>query len=88
MMEIQNKYDIGQLVKFGPFAAIITGIRLAGEPFNILYEINFFDSCDSYKIQVVYDFELKSEKTEFGFKPKTTSGEGGQDWKIIKKLKN
>jgi len=67
---INNKYQIGDLVKFGPYTAMVTGIRLTGEPMNILYEISYFNGVDAYVTMVVNDYELESEKTEFGFKSK------------------
>ena len=66
-MLIDNKYNIGDMVKFGPFMAIITGLRIAGDSLSPLYEISFFDGCDNYKMQVAYDFELETEKAKFGF---------------------
>lgn len=69
-MNIQNKYEIGQLIKFGPYMAMVTGIRLTGEPLNILYEISFFDNMEQYKTIVVNDFEIEQKETEFGFKTK------------------
>lgn len=66
-MDVQNKYEISDLVKFGPYMSMVTGIRLTGDPLNILYEISFFDGCDSYKTLVANDYELESKKKEFGF---------------------
>lgn len=67
-MWIENKYNIGDLVKFGPYMSMVTGLRLTGKPLNVLYEISFFDGCDTYKTLVANDYELETEKTEFGFK--------------------
>ena len=67
-MKIQNKYNIGDMVKFGPYMSIVTGIRLTGEPLNILYEISYFNNMEIYTTMVVNDYELESEKNEFGFK--------------------
>jgi len=69
-MKINNKYDIGQMVKFGPYTGIITGIRVAGKPLNILYEISYFNSIEAYMTNAVYDFEIEDMKKEFGFKTK------------------
>lgn len=69
-MKINNKYDVGQMVKFGPYTCIITGIRVAGKPLNILYEISYFNSIEAYITNAVYDFEIEDMKKEFGFKTK------------------
>ncbi len=67
-MNIQNKYEIGDLVSFGSYMSIVTGIRITGKPLNILYEISFFDSMEQYKTVVLNDFEIELEKNKFGFK--------------------
>ena len=67
-MKIDNEYSIGQMVQFGPYMSIVTGIRITGEPLNILYEVSYFNGIDVYVTMVVNDFELESEKAEFGFK--------------------
>ena len=66
-MRVQNKYDIGQMVQFGSYMSIVTGIRLTGEPLNILYEISYFNDMGAYVTMVLNEFELELKKTEFGF---------------------
>ena len=67
-MQVQNKYEIGQLVKFGPYISMVTGIRLTGDPLNILYEVSYFNEIDAYVTMVVNDYELELKQNQFGFK--------------------
>ena len=69
-MNIENEHNIGDMVQFGPYTSIVTGIRVTGEPLNILYEISYFNNLDVYVTIVVNDYELEPEKNEFGFKGK------------------
>lgn len=66
-MWIENEHNIGDMVKFGPYMSIVTGIRLTGEPLNILYEISYFNGVDVYVTMVVNEYELESEQGQFGF---------------------
>ena len=67
-MKINNKYNIGDMVQFGPYMSIVTGIRITDKPLNILYEVSYFNGTDAYVTMVLNDYELEQKKTEFGFK--------------------
>jgi len=71
-MKINNRFNIGEQVRWGPNIGIVTGIMFAGSKTNILYDIRYFDTQDVGESSLVYEIELESlqGEIEMGFRGK------------------
>lgn len=70
-MEINNKFNLGDNVSFGPYICKVIGLIVKPGGPIILYEISYFDQDGKYSSAIVYEFELNQSHTSIGFKTKS-----------------